>query len=499
MNDLNVFERIVADSVTSIGTPAPFEGTLDRTIARASRTRQRPRWLALIKEPPMRMSSRLAVGSPTARVAAILVATFLLTALVAGVGIAGARLLAADESIVVDQSGGGDFSTITEAVAAARDGDSILVRPGIYAEAITIDKDLRLEGDAPRDQIVIMAPQRAPIPVLGGRLGEEHETFAIYLQASDATVSDLTVRGQSSMIIVQGGAPTLERLLLDGAGIPSTAPDRASEGSSILIAGGSAAVIRDNELVGGGPIAVYDGSTPLIEGNSLTGGPHVWGIFGDATVIRGNTVEGSSAHHPSIFIWEAPGLLVEGNTITAAGRDGIGIHVGAATLRGNTISGGVTGINVNQPGTATSIADNIIEDVSQFGVSVSRGGPKLEGNTITRAGISGISVVGGEPAVTGNVLLDNAAAIAWSAPDGIIADNAVSGGVGGILLAVGSPTVTGNDIEEVEGRGLFVGVLASPTLSGNISCGNGENLVVEAGASPTIDDTNEICEDAPAE
>ncbi len=44
----------------------------------------------------MRISSTLAVGSPTARVAAILVATLLIVLSVAGAGVAGARLMAAD-------------------------------------------------------------------------------------------------------------------------------------------------------------------------------------------------------------------------------------------------------------------------------------------------------------------------------------------------------------------------------------------------------------------
>ncbi len=316
MNDQSAFERIVADSVTSIGVPAPSDGAIDRTILRASRTRQRPEWLALIKEPPMRISSSLAVGSPTARVAAILVAALLLTLMVAGAGIAGSRLLAADDTIVVDRSGGGDFTTITDAVASAEPGDTILVRPGTYTEAITIDKDLTLKGDGLREDVVLMAPERAPIQPVLGKWDEKHETFAIDLQESDATVSDLTLRGEPSVIIVHGGAPTLERLLLDGVGIPTTEPDERSEGSSILVGGGSTAVIRDNELVGGGPVATFDDSTPLIEGNRLTDGPHIFGFFGDATVIRGNTIERSSDHYPSIFIWDAPGLLVEGNTIT---------------------------------------------------------------------------------------------------------------------------------------------------------------------------------------
>jgi hypothetical protein len=59
------------------------------------------------------------------------------------------------------------------------------------------------------------------------------------------------------------------------------------------------------------------------------------------------------------------------------------------------------------------------------------------------------------------------------------------------------PTVRGTSISDVERRGLFVGLRASPTLSGNTSCGNGEDLVIEDGASAAADDTNEIRGDVP--
>jgi hypothetical protein len=55
-----------------------------------SRQRQRPPWLASLKEPPMRYRSQLIVGSPTLRLAAIVAATAALTLAIAGAVIAGA-------------------------------------------------------------------------------------------------------------------------------------------------------------------------------------------------------------------------------------------------------------------------------------------------------------------------------------------------------------------------------------------------------------------------
>jgi F-box protein 11 len=403
---------------------------------------------------------------------------------------------AAGGTIIVDRSGGGDLTTIKEALAVAEAGDTVLVRPGTYTEAVTIDVDITLVGDGPREDIVIVAPEQVPVPV-SGHVGDEHETFAILLKDTDATVSDLTVRGESSVIIARGGAPTVTRLVLDGVGIVETSPDEGSDGTSIVIDGGSAAVIRENELRGGGPIAVYEGSTPLIEANRLAGGPRIFGVFGDAAVIRGNSIEDTPAR-PSIILWEGAGMLVEGNTITDAGREGIGVRAGSPTIRGNTITGAAQdGIHVRQQDASPVIVDNAIADVGQAGISVSDGAPVIEGNSISRAGAAGISALAGRPAIRANALRDNVAAIVWSAPAGVIVDNDVAGGRDGILVGGGSPTVSGNSIADVERRGLFVGLRASPTLSGNTSCGNGEDLVVEDGASATVDDTNEICGDVP--
>jgi hypothetical protein len=202
MNEQQTFERTVAESVSSVGPLAPSDGVVDQIITRVDRKRQRPEWLALIKEPPMRSNSRTAVGSPTVRVVAIMAATLLLAMLVAGAGMAGQHLLAADDTIVVAQDGSGDYTTISEAVAAAADGNEILVKPDTYAESIEIDKDIKLRGED-RDGVIIEAPEEGPESPFKGR------RYALLLTDSAAEVSDLTLRGEFSLLHVDGGAPIL--------------------------------------------------------------------------------------------------------------------------------------------------------------------------------------------------------------------------------------------------------------------------------------------------
>jgi hypothetical protein len=454
MNPGPSFERLVADHVAGaaggIRLPDDF---YDDIHAHASRTRQRPEWLALIKELPMHTSSGLAVGSPTIRVATTLVATLLAALMIAGAAFAGAQLLAADGTIVVDQNDPLAVQTISEAVAMAEDGDTILVRPGIYVEAVIVGKDIMLRGDGPRDDIVIMAPENGPTAVIATEATySEEDPYAILLQDTTATLSGLTFRGEPAEIIAAGGAPVLEDLLFDATGFPYDGSTTSARGSSIVINGGSTATVQRNTLTGGGPIGVFDMSEPLISGNTLIGGPHIWGDYGDGAVIRDNTIEGALQRAIGLFAPTSP--TIAGNTITDPGTVGIDVWAGSPTIEGNTISG---------------------------------------------APRAAVAVGGGEPTITNNQLLDNAMAISWSGtPAGLIGDNTVSGGRVGIFIGAGSPAVRDNTVTGVEGRGITVGFGASPTLTGNRSCDNGENLTVAEGAEPVMED-NDICPPGSAE
>ena len=53
------------------------------------------------------------------------------------------------DTVYVDQSGGGDYTTIQEGISAAYAGDTVKVGPGVYKENVIIDKDLNLSGSGP--------------------------------------------------------------------------------------------------------------------------------------------------------------------------------------------------------------------------------------------------------------------------------------------------------------------------------------------------------------
>jgi hypothetical protein len=84
--------------------------------------------------------------------------------------------------IVVDQSGRGDFRSISEAVDAARPGDRVLVMPGVYRESVTVSSKPWLEiVGVDRDSVVLD--------------GENRLGNGIYVVFSPhVTVANLTVR-----------------------------------------------------------------------------------------------------------------------------------------------------------------------------------------------------------------------------------------------------------------------------------------------------------------
>ena len=295
MNDTNAFERFVADQFDAAREGAQSsESALDHIVLHASRTRQRPRWLAIVKEPPMRIASSLAVGSPVARVAAVMIATLLLALFTVGAGIAGTRLLAAETTIVVVQDGSGDHTTITEAITAASGGDTILVRPGTYDEAVLVTKDVTIRGDGDRADIVI--ERTGVLPAGLGKWGDPALPYAVRLEQSDASIENLTVRGDSSRISIVGGSPTLAGLTLQGLGaFGDDAPEhdrRATWMAGVELMDGTTASLAGSDAIDT-HLVIDTAASPTLEANLISGG---WVLIqgdGVAPVVRGNAFEDS--------------------------------------------------------------------------------------------------------------------------------------------------------------------------------------------------------------
>ena len=358
---------------------------------------------------------------------------------------------------VVAADGSGEYSRIAEAVAAAADGDTVAVKPGIYTETIVIDKDIMLIGDGPRAEIVLEAPEGGPTYDPRYDFMEE-ASYAVLIQGSAATLSGLTFRGERARVFVDGGAPVLEDLAFDSVSTPVTGLDRSFAGpanaGAVIVNGGAVATIRDSTFTEGGNLDVFEGSDTLIEHNTFSGGPGIAGDFGSGSVIRDNQISGS--FDSAIILAQPTTMLIEGNTIHAAGRNAIDVGWNGPSpgvdpiIRGNTMVDSVgTAINLAAETNAT-IEDNVITG-NRLGISVFRTGP-------------------------------------------VIARNEFTGNATGIMVTVGAPTVEDNTISGGKVGLMLAGAGTSPTLSGNTICGNETNLQLATGAPAPETNGNDICD-----
>lgn len=380
MSEQRDFERLVAQHIGSEGVAPPSDIFHAELLERARWSGQRPEWLALLKESPMRTDTRLAVGSPTFRVAAILVATLLLAAALVGAGIAGSRLFAANDTFIVDETGAGDFTSITEAVAAAPDGHTILIRPGRYVESVAvIGKDLTITGDGSRDDIVIEAASTnlpAGADAVLGITGPH--AWALFLGDTATRVANLTIVGQTvgDAVTHVGPAtsPILEDLVIRVLGEPT-----GGWGSLSWYEGAGGTVRRSlvEGWVGIGPDAVV-----AIEDSELPRTCVVaWDAGADIT-IRRNAIHGCP-YEKSIDIASTNTALIEGNDIWiedyqtseagffSEGRPAIvvsGSGPGVITIRDNEIHDSVHGIWVREGDPQVAIVGNRIHDNHAAGI-----------------------------------------------------------------------------------------------------------------------------------
>src|SRR5262249_8024707 len=100
---------------------------------------------------------------------------------------------------VVDAYQRGDFAMIGEAIKAARPGDRILIRRGLYEEGLIINKPLEILGDGPLSEIEIRA----------------RGADAVLFQASIGRIANLTLRQAGGEGMWYGVHITQGRLDLD--------------------------------------------------------------------------------------------------------------------------------------------------------------------------------------------------------------------------------------------------------------------------------------------
>jgi parallel beta-helix repeat protein len=246
----------------------------------------------------------------------------------------------------------GDFDTVREALASARDKDRLVLAEGVWEGPFLIPAAVELEGIPGKTIIQCAADSGSVI------------TFAPGVQG--ARLSGLTLRHLS----FDAGAERFSLALVRGAKVDFS-DCRFEQGSGHGIAvtgGGHARVLRCRFTENGwnGIAAVGEGSLLVAEDNRLDG----------------NFQNGIEA-------WDGAEVILSKNRSTGNSRNGIHVDCGTDSV---------------------TILDNTLSGNREFGLVLSAaGGGEVTGNTMTENFLGGMVVrpAAGKTAVRSNTITDN--------------------------------------------------------------------------------------------
>ncbi|HXO28422.1 MAG TPA: right-handed parallel beta-helix repeat-containing protein [Thermoanaerobaculia bacterium] len=241
---------------------------------------------------------------------------------------------------IVDPFHRGDFTTISAAIAAAKAGDRILVRPGLYEEGLVIEQPLEIVGDGPLEEIVV-------------RASNQH---VIVFRATMGRVTNLTLR-QYGDEVWHGVEISQGRLELEGCDITS------QNNSCVGIHNGADPRLRRNRIHGGeeGGVFIYRSAQGTMEDNEIfaSGGSGVEISSGASPTLRRNRIyDGKSA---GVFVHHRGQGTLEDNEIIGNAAAGVEISDGGnPTLRRNRITAnGSFAIQVDADGGGTFLDNDL--------------------------------------------------------------------------------------------------------------------------------------------
>src|SRR5690606_17338799 len=286
---------VSAEPADAAAPGAAADSTLD-DYPPTVRVRRRPK--ARLAQPAAAPALGPAAGSSRRRAGAVLAAVLLLAG---GAAVAGAawygqplyeRYVKTDW--VVDPAGGGDAATIADAIARAGAGATIAIRPGTYAESLTIERPVDLVPAVP-EAAPLIAPTDGACVVASGAggsisglrfAGAEADGDAaaepcLVLSSSGLRLENNRITGGDgpAILVRDGGAPTIAGNTIEsgaGPGIvvaagaaPEIAGNTISEmaEAALIVRGGASPAITDNTIEASGALVFAEGATGTLQGN----------------------------------------------------------------------------------------------------------------------------------------------------------------------------------------------------------------------------------------
>ena len=220
---------------------------------------------------------------------------------------------------VVDAYQRGDFATVSAAIQAAKPGDRILVRPGLYEEALVVDKPLEILGDGPVSDIEIRA----------------RDANVLAFRASIGRVANLTLRQAGGGGKWLGVDITQGRLDLEGCDISSQSL------ACVAIRNGADPRLRRNKIHGSQQSGVFalDSGLGTLEDNDISGNAYA-GVeikTGGHPALRRNQIHDNK--ESGVYVHDHGLGTLEDNDITGNADAGVEIMTdGHPTVRANRIN-----------------------------------------------------------------------------------------------------------------------------------------------------------------
>ncbi len=290
----------------------------------------------------------------------------------------------------------GDAPTISAAIAAAHDGDTVLVSPGRYRDNLDFGGKAITVESAQGPQATSIDGGRSD-PVVTFRSGEGRESVlrGFTIENGDTPMPEDHGGGG---VYIDDASPTIAGNIVSGNGA-------CGPGAGIDAEWGGAPLIEDNTVSG-------NGQGPCTGGGGIA-------VSGAGAQIVGNTVTGNTGGASAVTVSGPGPVLVEGNVITGNQVDGRGggLTDGASqsNIVGNLIAGNTAMVSGGvQAGAGAGggilFANNTIAANKGEQLELGGGGSRIEldGNVIDGGGSHQQAVVClGQGAVLPVILTDN--------------------------------------------------------------------------------------------
>jgi nitrous oxidase accessory protein NosD len=328
-----------------------------------------------------------------------------------------------DGCILVD--GGGGYALLSDALAAASEGSTIELCDGSFAESVTVDKAVTIDG-------LGVATLEPPV-----------NTSGLTITADGVVVRGLSVVSTRHGVVVDGASDVqLDSLVVEGAGNYAISADDA-EGLQI-----TASTLSGNGYGGlevdGGSVSLSDS---VLEANVGYG---VVGSGGAALSLSGNTIRGS--------------------VYTGTATDGIGLALSdgaSATSTGNTYVDNDL-VDVYSDGGDLSLEGDTLQG-APYGIFLGLGEVSLTDTTLLDHVVLGAYLYSADPIAVTNVSIStDPKASEWLDID------EWDGSTGaGLVLLSSEVTVDGLSVSGWNNAGLIV---ADPNSTGGIAVLDGLSI-----------------------